>query len=344
MFAYDKIVYSQQIIILLARPHLIATHVKVELPTVFSFEESPTVEWTRLKLLGSGSFGIVHEVTDASGKLFALKVEPREAKFGQIINEVEMLRRLEIGVQRLPRVISNGTVGNHRGFVMTLVGTSLDKKLALSSGTLTLTETVSIAGDILEQLEQIHTLGIVHRDLKPENICMASAEVENTGGRWTLIDFGLACAKAVSPPIQNPTVSSTVAPRSGSSSVVGTARYASIAAHENKPLRPNDDLESLAFVLLFCCRSCPLPWQGLAARYREKGQRNEKVGEIKRSVTPQALCIGTLAAPLESFITECLDKKKEAPDYQLLRFLLSTVIKPPSVLTPARTALHTVTE
>lgn len=310
----------------------------MELPVVFSFEETPSVEWTRTKLLGSGSFGIVHEVADKSGKLFALKVEPREAKFGQVVNECAMLRLLESGVQRLPRVISNGTVGNHRGFVMSLVGASLDKRLALCSGTIPLAEAVSIAGDILEQLEQIHTLGIVHRDLKPENICMASAEVENTGGRWTLIDFGLACAKAVTPSIQNPT-----APRSGSS-VVGTARYASIAAHENAPLRPCDDIESLAYCILFCCRNTPLPWQGLAARYREKSQRNEKVGSIKRSVTPQSLCIGTMAAPLESFITECLDRKKETPNYQLLRFLLSTAITSPSVLTPARTALHTVSE
>ena len=289
------------------------------------------MEWTRLKLLGSGSFGIVHEVSDASGKLFALKIEHRDARLGQIVNEVEMLRRLE-SVERLPRVVSNGCIGHHRGFILTLLGDSLDKRLALCSGILPLSDTVSIAGDILEQLEQIHTLGIVHRDLKPENICLSSAEVQNNSGRWTLIDFGLACAKAT------PSIP-TVAPRSGGA-VVGTARYASIAAHEGKALKPSDDVESLAFVILFCCRNNPLPWQGLGQRYREKSQRNEKVGAIKRSVTPQSLCIGTMAAPLENFIAECLDKKKERPDYQLLRSLLSSVVLPPSsVRTPLRASL-----
>lgn len=225
------------------------------------------------------------------------------------------------------------------------LGPSLDKKLALFDGTLTLMTCCALGTDILQQLELIHAAGICHRDLKPENLCLCSRfEGEGEGDdAWTLIDFGLATAlKAPSLPLSVATV-----PRSGGGAVVGTARYASIAAHQGRPLTPRDDVESLAYVMLYCCRGEKLPWQGLGARYRDKTIRNAKVGEIKALCSPKSLVEGTLAAPLEAFIVKAFEKKPE-PDYQQLRFLLTAVATASSLTaaTPLKAAapLRTFTQ
>jgi len=61
----------------------------------------------------------------------------------------------------------------------------------LESGALPLTESLALARQLAEALEEAHEKGIIHRDLKPQNI---KASVE---GRVKVLDFGLA--KAMDP-------------------------------------------------------------------------------------------------------------------------------------------------
>ncbi len=203
-------------------------------------DEQARGPWTRKALIGSGSFGVVHEVVDDDAHSYALKVEPLKIRGGQIENEVKILRLLA-SVPNLPRVIASGVIGEYRGFVETRMGESLDHLLLAAQGTLPLRFMTSVVTDLLTQLERIHKLGIVHRDLKPENICAAPRD---GAGPWSLIDFGLASTMTTT----------TTSARSFSGTVVGTARYASIAAHQGRPIRPADDIESLCYLLLYACR------------------------------------------------------------------------------------------
>ena len=69
--------------------------------------------------------------------------------------------------------------------------------------------------------------------------------------------------------------------------LIGTARYASINAHIGKELSRRDDLESIAYTLIYFCKG-KLPWQEVKG-----GTRKEKyacIKEIKCNTTVEQLC------------------------------------------------------
>ena len=68
--------------------------------------------------------------------------------------------------------------------------------------------------------------------------------------------------------------------------LVGTARYASIAAHQHLEQAPKDDLESLGYVLLFCLKGS-LSWQNL--NIHDKYEKFKKVYELKKEASIKEL-------------------------------------------------------
>ncbi len=144
--------------------------------------------------LGEGGMGEVYRATDTKLKRdVAIKVLP--AAFTE---DKERLARFEREAQLLaqlhhPNIASifgledaDGT----RALVMELVeGPTLAERL--EGGALPLDESLSLARQIAEALEEAHDKGIIHRDLKPQNI-KASRE-----GKVKVLDFGLA--KAMDP-------------------------------------------------------------------------------------------------------------------------------------------------
>ena len=133
---------------------------------------------------------------------------------------------------------------------------------------------ILIADQLITILEEVHNLGIVHRDLKPENIVLGRGEF-NT--QVYLIDFGIS-------KIYKDNYGRHI-PWKDKKSFIGTARYASLAAHEGEEISRKDDLESLGYVLLFFLKGF-LPWQNLNVNEKEKCK---KVGEMKASFKPEEL-------------------------------------------------------
>lgn len=257
-------------------------------PATFVFDGDDAADLvvvdTPLRPIGVGSFGAVFLVT-FGGVRAALKIESRAGP-AQIIGEVSTLRRLA-GVVGVPRVLHGAaSLGScSRAFIMTLCGESLDKPLALAGGMFPLTTVTRVCEDVLRILSAVHARGIVHRDVKressssaalprgarflparptyatqachtgtpltspllptprsrrgsAENICFSETLPESAeGGGFALVDFGLAAASDA------PVVCGGRTP-----CVVGTARYASWAAHDGAPQLPIDDVQSLARV------------------------------------------------------------------------------------------------
>jgi len=138
--------------------------------------------------------GEVWRATDTKLKReVAIKVLPEA-----FVEDDERLARFEREAQLLaqlhhPNIASIFGLedsGGVRALVMELVeGPTLAERL--EPGALPLDETLAIARQIAEALEEAHEKGIVHRDLKPQNV-KASLD-----GRVKVLDFGLA--KAMDP-------------------------------------------------------------------------------------------------------------------------------------------------
>ena len=144
--------------------------------------------------IGEGGMGRVYRAKDSHlGREVALKVLPegftqdadRSPRFER---EAKLLASLNH--PNIAQIYGLETSGGSPALVMELVeGPTLADRLA--QGSLSIDESLSIARQIAEALEEAHEKGIVHRDLKPQNV---KASIE---GKVKVLDFGLA--KAMEP-------------------------------------------------------------------------------------------------------------------------------------------------
>jgi Tol biopolymer transport system component len=144
--------------------------------------------------LGEGGMGLVYRAKDFQlGREVALKVLPEgfaadPERLARFEREAKLLASLNH--PNIAQIYGLETSGASPALVMELVeGPTLADRLA--QGSLSLTESLSIARQIAEALEEAHEKGIVHRDLKPQNV---KASIE---GKVKVLDFGLA--KAMEP-------------------------------------------------------------------------------------------------------------------------------------------------
>jgi serine/threonine protein kinase len=72
-------------------------------------------------------------------------------------------------------------------------------------------------------------------------------------------------------------------------SLTGTPRYASISNHLGKSQSRRDDLESLAYVLIYFLQG-KLPWQGLKAD--DKHEKYAMILNVKEHTSIKSLCKG----------------------------------------------------
>eukprot|EP00981_Chlorochromonas_danica_P015325 scaffold11667_cov328-Ochromonas_danica.AAC.3 len=169
-------------------------------------------------------------------------------------------------------------------------------------------------GLVLDQIragwiETIHNKGkLVHRDIKPENFLMGRGRDRHT---VYVIDFGL------SKQFCNPRTGRHISARTGYS-LTGTARYASIHAHEGKELSRRDDLISIGYVLVYFIKGA-LPWQGLHGSTSEEKYR--LIYEKKQSTSLSELCEGIPEAFLLYLEAVTALTFEEIPDYAQLKII-----------------------
>jgi len=144
--------------------------------------------------LGEGGMGEVYRARDTKlERDVAIKVLP-----AAFVEDHERLQRFEreakllaqLNHPNIAHIYGMEASGDSHALVMELVdGPTLAERL--ESGSLPVSESLSLARQIAEALEEAHEKGIIHRDLKPQNI---KASIE---GKVKVLDFGLA--KAMDP-------------------------------------------------------------------------------------------------------------------------------------------------
>jgi len=145
--------------------------------------------------LGAGGMGEVYRARDTQlGRDVALKVMPEAlGRDPHLLARFEREAKLlaQLNHPNIAHLYGLETGGEQPALVMELVeGPTLAERL--ERGALDLRDSLEIARQIAEALEDAHERGIVHRDLKPQNVKLTA------DGRVKVLDFGLA--KALEPP------------------------------------------------------------------------------------------------------------------------------------------------
>ncbi|ERN03898.1 hypothetical protein AMTRI_Chr05g64900 [Amborella trichopoda] len=303
-----------------------------KLPERIQLGNSPVYKLERK--LGKGGFGQVYvgrritggtERTGPDAVEVALKFEHRSSKgcnYGppyewQVYNTLN-------GCYGLPLVHHKGRQGDYYILAMDMLGPSL-WDVWNSSGQAMSTEMVAcIAVEAISILEKLHLKGFVHGDVKPENFLLGQPGSADEKKLY-LVDLGLASKwKDASSGHhveydQRPDV------------FRGTIRYASVHAHLGRTGSRRDDLESLAYTLIFLLRG-RLPWQGY-----QGDNKSFLVCKKKMATSPEILCC-LCPYPFKHFLEMVTNMKfDEEPNYSKLISLFERIIGPNASLRPIRT-------
>ncbi|KGN45587.1 casein kinase 1-like protein HD16 isoform X1 [Cucumis sativus] len=285
--------------------------------------------------LGKGGFGQVYvgrrastvntnERTGPGAVEVALKFEHRSSKgcnYGppyewQVYNTLG-------GSHGVPRVHYKGRQGDYYIMVMDMLGPSLWDVWNNNAHTMSVEMVACIAIEAISILEKMHSRGYIHGDVKPENFLLGPSGTPDEK-KLFLVDLGLATRW-----------------RDGSGQHVeydqrpdvfrGTVRYASVHAHLGRIGSRRDDLESLAYTLVFLLRG-RLPWQGYQGE-----NKGFLVSKKKMATSPETLCC-FCPQPFKQFVEYVVNLKfDEEPNYAKYISLFDGIIGPNPEIRPINT-------
>ena len=201
-----------------------------------------------LDCIGRGGMGLVYRARDPRlDRQVAIKLLlPDMADDPQAR---ERLRREALAAAALDhpficKIFEIGEDGEALFLVMEYIaGVTLHRRL--QDGRMPLSETLRVAGEMADALEEAHAKRLLHRDLKPSNIMITHQ------GHVKVMDFGLAKRIADQPPDANSTVSAekSSAQLTAPGTLLGTPDYMSPEQVKGLTLDVRSDLFSFGVIL-----------------------------------------------------------------------------------------------
>jgi len=261
--------------------------------------------------IGHGAFGRVFSAKNIiNGDRVAIKFEKRNEH--EVLHmEYKVLNFLYCPGSGIPHVKAYFKTPLYNVMVMELLGPSLEHLFQHCKRRFSLKTVLLLAFQMINRVEFIHKKNVLHCDIKPGNFVMSASYF---GGKVYIIDFGLA---------KRYMTNKGHIPLLYGDGMTGTARYASLNVVQGVELSRRDDMESLAYVLIYFLRGS-LPWQGLKVS-GTKQQRFEKMVEMKQSIKPEELCKG-YPGEFGAFLIYCRSMEFESmPNYDMIRRSLLSI-------------------
>jgi len=277
------------------------------MPVKLSGPAASKIELSRR--IGAGCFGEVYKGKDLeTGQDVAVKVEELRSSAPQLAFEYDVSKKLQ-DIMPNPQGFATPcsffeNTGRHCALVMPLLGPAIEDMVQKCGGTLNAKSVLMLADQIVRRLEYLHALGIVHRDIKPENFMLGRGSTEH---HVYLIDFGLSKAYHDGEKHR---------PSRSKLSLTGTARYASINAHNGTEQSRRDDLEAAGYMMMYFLRGA-MPWSGLAAKTKQ--EKFARIAQVKRETNLDELCAGHPDCFKEYIIKTRALEYMERPDYDSYR-------------------------
>ncbi|GET92608.1 casein kinase I, putative [Leishmania tarentolae] len=259
--------------------------------------------------IGGGSFGEIFLGVDTqSGDAVAIKVERTKTAHPQLLSESRHYTLLSQGrcAAYMPAIFGYSSEPEFNVMAMELMGLSLEDLYEKCGSRFSLKTTLMLADQILWLIEIVHSHNILHRDIKPDNFIMGRGKRAH---HVYIIDFGLAKKYRDSQTTMH-------IPYREGKNLTGTARYCSINTHLGAEQSRRDDMEGIAYLLIYFLRGS-LPWQGL--KVASKDQKYNLIAHVKMSTSIESLCKG-LPVEFASFVNYSRALRfEDRPDYGYLR-------------------------
>ena len=265
------------------------------------------------KKIGSGAFGKLYTcINNKTKEMYAVKIENANCEKPQLANEFKIISILK-NLPGFPKCIKFSNSPKGYLLIMEHLGPNLETIMTrLPNKKYSMKTALMIMLQCLERVKDIHEKGIIHRDMKPDNFVIGYKGKERL---IYLIDFGLSKI------INNNEKKNVLHKRE--KVIMGTMRYISMNAHLGNELTKKDDLESLAYIIVYFIKG-ELPWQNVKAD--SKKEKYKKVYQIKKQTVPNELC-QFLPEDIKIFINCILSLNiKQKPDYQKLKNILENLM------------------
>jgi serine/threonine protein kinase len=170
-----------------------------------------------------------------------------------------------------------------------------------------------IAYQMVQRIEFVHSKGYIHRDVKPGNFLLGKNLDRK---KIYIIDFGLS-KKYI-----DKSTNKHIIYKEGKG-LTGTARYVSLNTHYGIEQSRRDDIEGIAYNLIYFAKG-KLPWQGV--KTKNKKEKHKKIMELKEEYNPDKLCEGLP----EEFPTLLKYSRKldfeEKPDYKNIKIMFKQLM------------------
>ena len=262
-------------------------------------------KWRITRRIGGGSFGEIYMGVGPNNEKVAVKFEKEGTRCPQLRHEYKVYREL-VNCHGFCSVYYFGQQDQHNVMVMDLMGLSLEDLFNKCARKFSLKTVLQIADQMLERADTLHARHLIHRDIKPANFVIG---LNDQAANVYCVDFGL------SKRYRHPKTLQHIPHRDGRS-LTGTPRYASINNHLGIEQSRRDDLESIAYILIYFLKGS-LPWQGLKAKNASK--KYMLILNKKQSVSIAQLCQGC-PSQFAEFLAYSRSLKFDAkPDIPYLR-------------------------